>query len=402
MELQFPLVLDGATGTELQKRGYLGDVCAEKWVIEHPEVIQQIQRNYIDAGSNVIYAPTFGANRIKLEENGIFNQVEQYNKKLVEICREGVGNDALIAGDIAPLGKFLAPLGDMSFEEMYEIYLQQVSALEDANVDLFVIETMMNVAEARAALLAVKAVSKKPVIVSFTATENGKTISGSDIEAVLETLQSMGVDAFGLNCSVGPGQMVRQIEKLSGITQIPLIAKPNAGMPIIENGKTVYHCLPKEYTMNMQKLADLFVVGFGGCCGSNETHIQAISEKSKQLILSKPAKRQDNKLYVSTEKQLFILNQDISASKVYLCDENLYENIQQNREEVFALRISNEEQLKVFENEQYAIAVPLIIECDDEKLLERALRMYQGKCLYQGNIKEDTLEKLHQMYGLVY
>ena len=158
MELSFPLILDGATGTQLQKRGYTGDECPESWTLNNPQAILEIQRSYVGAGSRVIYAPTFGANRAKLEQHGIFGKVEEYNHALVALSREAAGDRAWVAGDIAPTGLMLYPLGTASFEELVEIYTQQAAALENAGVDLFVIETMMTVAEARAALLAVKSV----------------------------------------------------------------------------------------------------------------------------------------------------------------------------------------------------------------------------------------------------
>ena len=158
MELYFPAILDGATGTQLQKRGFSGGGCAEAWVLEHPEAILDIQRRYVDAGSAIIYAPTFGANRVKLEANGIFNRVGEFNERLAALSKEAAGGRALVAGDIAPTGLFLAPLGTASFEELVEIYTEQAAALERAGVDLFAIETQMTLstptcaATARAAL----------------------------------------------------------------------------------------------------------------------------------------------------------------------------------------------------------------------------------------------------------
>ena len=237
MELSFPLILDGATGTQLQKRGYTGEECAESWTLKHPQAILEIQRSYVDSGSRVIYAPTFGANRVKLEQHGIFGKVEEYNQALVNLSRKAAGDRAWVAGDLAPTGLMLYPLGTASFDELVEIYTEQAAALEKAGVDLFVIETMMTVAEARAALLAVKSVSEKPVFVSFTCDEKGRTLTGSDVTAALQIMQGMGADAFGLNCSVGPEEMLVQLERLREIARIPLMAKPNAGMPQTVDGK---------------------------------------------------------------------------------------------------------------------------------------------------------------------
>lgn len=191
MELRFPLILDGATGTELQKRGYTGDVCAEQWTLDHPDAIIDIQRGYVAAGSQVVYTPTFGANRRKLEESGLFNCTADYNRRLAELSAQAVQGKALRAGDMSPTGAFLAPLGDVSFEELVDIYTEQAAGLERAGVDLFVIETMMTLSDARAAVLAVRSVSDKPIFVTFTCDENGRSVSGTDITAALVVLQGM-------------------------------------------------------------------------------------------------------------------------------------------------------------------------------------------------------------------
>ena len=240
MEIRFPLILDGATGTELQKRGYGGDVSAEQWTLEHPDVIVGIQRGYVAAGSQVLYTPTFGANRQKLEERSIFNQTADYNRRLAALSREAAGGKAWIAGDLAPTGLFLAPLGEASFEDLVDIYTEQAAGLEAAGVDLYVIETMMTLSDARAAVLAVRSVSDKPIFVSFTCDESGRSLSGTDVTAALTVLQGMGIHAFGLNCSTGPEQMLVQLRRLREYARVPLIAKPNAGMPITVGGKTVY------------------------------------------------------------------------------------------------------------------------------------------------------------------
>ena len=204
MEIRFPLILDGATGTELQKRGYMGDVSAEQWVLEHPESILDIQKSYVASGSNVLYSPSFGANRRKLEEHGIFNKAGEYNRRLAALSKEAADGKAWVAGDISPTGMFLSPLGEASFEELVDIYTEQAAGLEEAGVDLFVIETMMTLSDARAAVLAVRSVSDKPIFVTFTCDESGRSLSGTDVTAALTVLQGMGISAFGLNCSAGP------------------------------------------------------------------------------------------------------------------------------------------------------------------------------------------------------
>ena len=224
MEIRFPLILDGATGTELQKHGYAGDVSAEQWTLAHPDIMREIQRGYVAAGSQVLYTPTFGANRQKLEERGIFNRTADFNRRLAALSREAADGRAWIAGDLAPTGLFLAPLGEASFEDLVDIYTEQAAGLEEAGVDLFVIETMMTLSDARAAVLAVRSVSDKPIFVSFTCDESGRSLSGTDVTAALTVLQGMGISAFGLNCSTGPEQMLVQLRRLREYARVPLIA----------------------------------------------------------------------------------------------------------------------------------------------------------------------------------
>ena len=227
MEIRFPLILDGATGTELQKRGYTGESCAEQWVLEHPETIREVQRGYLDAGSRVVYAPTFGANRQKLEERGIMNRTAEYNRRLAALSQEAAAGRAWVAGDIAPTGLFLSPLGEASFEELVDIYTEQAAGLEEAGVDLYAIETMMTLSDARAAVLAVRSVSDKPIFVSFTCDPTGRTLTGTDVAAALTVLQGMGVSAFGLNCSAGPAQMLPLLQRLRDLTLLQAV--PEAG-----------------------------------------------------------------------------------------------------------------------------------------------------------------------------
>ena len=386
MELSFPLILDGATGTQLQKRGYDGTDCAERWILEHPESLLAIQRGYVEAGSHILYAPTFGANRVKLEAHGIFNRVEDYNRRLVALSREAAGGKAWVAGDMAPTGLLLYPLGETSFEELAAIYTEQAAALEAAGVDLFVIETMMTVAEARAALLAVRSVSDKPVFVSFTCDEKGRTLTGSDVTAVLQILQGMGADAFGLNCSVGPKELTVQLKRLGEISRVPLIAKPNAGIPEIRDGETVYDCPPAEFTACLAEMAAAGVGIFGGCCGTEASHIKALAEGTRALNLRVPAPSFADQLPCATEKEIFFLPPDTPIGEALPCDEELESRLEDAMEEdrpVIALQIREEAELDSFADCQYLIRKPLCLVCEDAALLEQALRLYQGRALYE-------------------
>ena len=405
MELTFPLILDGATGTQLQKRGFTGSECAEKWTLEHPEAITEIQSGYAEAGSRVLYSPTFGANRTKLEAHGIFNRVADYNRQLADLSRKASGGRAYVAGDISPTGLFLYPLGETDFDELVDIYTEQAKALEEAGVDLFVIETMMTVAEARAAVLAVKSVSEKPVFVTFTCDERGRTLTGSDVAAVLQIMQGMGIDAFGLNCSTGPKEMAVQLKRLHEIARVPLIAKPNAGTPEIRNGETVYDCPPEVFTSYLEEMAASGVKIFGGCCGTTEEHVKALYERTASLQMTDPAPQNADMLPCATEKELFFLPADVSGGPVVKAGDDLETALEEAMEEdgeLVTVELESFDQLDDFAAAQYLISRPLCLRCGDAGLLEQALRLYQGRALYEGPLNEEQLLPLAKKYGLIF
>lgn len=403
MELKFPLLLDGATGTQLQKRGFGPGQCAEAWVLEHPEAIAEVQSRYAALGSQVVYAPTFGANRVNLEEHGIFGKVEEYNRRLVSISRQAVEGRALVAGDLSPTGKFLYPLGDMTFGELVEVYTQQAAALEAGGVDLFVIETMMTLSDARAALLAVKKVSRKPVLVTFTCDERGKTVSGVDAAAALVVMQAMGADAFGLNCSAGPREMLTNLRRLRPWAQVPLIAKPNAGLPEMVDGRAVYNCPPEEFISVLPQMAACGVCIFGGCCGTEEGHVEALAGALKQFALTPPQPEHEGMLVCASEKAAFALPPDTAVGPALACTAELEERLSDGAPETpVNLRIETEEDLQWLADCQYLLIGPTCFTCRDGAVLEQALLLYQGRALYEGPLPASVLEPLAQKYGLIY
>lgn len=407
MELYYPLILDGATGTQLAKYGYNGDMSAELWSLEHPDKCVAMQKEFIDHGTEMILSPTFCANPVKLEENGITGRTQEINAKLTALAKEAAGDKAHVAGDIGPTGKFIKPLGDLSFEELVDIYREQVLGLEEGGVDMYVIETMMTVAEARAALLAVRSVSRKPVYVTFTCDKNGKTMMGTDVTAALMIFQGMGVDAFGLNCSVGPDDMLTQIRRLYEYSEVPLVAKPNAGIPELIDGKTVYHCTPDEFSQYIPGFAEAGVMLFGGCCGSTEKHIEAIYNATRGIQLVKPNPKHQDMLQLATEKKVFLLpvNTRINPEDIIACGADLGDILDDEigkESPITAIRITSDDDLEYFEENQIGITKPLCIVCDDEALLEKTLRLYQGRPMYEGNLPKETLERLRKLYGMVY
>ena len=412
MNLSFPIILDGATGTELQKKGMKGNTCPEQWVIDHPDALKDIQSRYIEAGSNIIYASTFTATEHKLSEHGIKGCCAKFNTELVEISREAAAGRALVAGDMSPLGMFLKPFGDADFEDMYEQYIEQAEALESAGVDLYVIETMTSVPEMRAAVLAVRAVSNKPIIATLTCDERGYTLTGTDVCAASQILEGMNVWAVGLNCSFGPDKMLEQLRRMSMYTSLPLVAKPNAGMPTVIDGELVYSMKPEELASYVPDFARAGVAVFGACCGSDDSYISAIRSASDGFdeIYDADGRRPYNTgrsemLPLATERQAFTLPADAAPGTVIACDdsfEDALEDIMDGDDVLVTVSFNSIEQVEDFKLLQHNIRKPLCIQCEDEAVLEAVLRSYQGRAMYDGNLDEGFLRSMADKYGLVY
>jgi 5-methyltetrahydrofolate--homocysteine methyltransferase len=277
------MILDGAFGTELQKRGMPTGVCPEQWVLDHPSVISAIQKDYIAAGSHTIYTCTFGANRLKLNEFGLGDQVLAINFQIAQLAREAAGLNGLVAGDLSATGGFIKPLGDLDFEDVVNVYKEQVRGLLTGGVDFFIIETMIDLQEARAALLAVKESCDLPVAVSLTFNESRRTLTGTDPLTALITLQSMGADAVGCNCSTGPEPMIRIIEAMKPYATVPLLAKPNAGLPRLVNGATEFEMDAAEFAGYIQPLVMAGVNLIGGCCGTTPEFIRQVVPRVAEL-----------------------------------------------------------------------------------------------------------------------
>ncbi len=273
------VILDGATGTELAKRGMPGGVCPELWCIENREAVKDLQEKYISAGSDIIYTPTFGGNKCKLAEFGLEERAYEINFTLAAMSKQNAGS-VLVFGDIAPTGRFIEPFGDMPFEEAVILYKEQAKALYDGGVDGFVIETMLDIQEARAALIAVNEICDLPVMVSMTYEKDGRTLNGTDPVSALITLQSLGADAVGCNCSTGPSDMMKVIKAMKEYARVPLLAKPNAGMPRLVNGVTSFDMGPAEFASSVEDFISAGANLFGGCCGTTPEHIAAAAGKA--------------------------------------------------------------------------------------------------------------------------
>ncbi len=290
LSLDRPILLDGAMGTMLQQKGLPAGAPPESAALEHPQWLLDIHRAYREAGSDILYADTFGASEKKLARWGL--TPELVIPAAVDLARQAAAGKALVALDLGPIGQLLEPAGTLSPLEAYEIFARQVRAGAAAGADLAVIETMTDLAEMRMALLAVKENSSLPVLCTMTFEENGRTFTGCSAAAMALTLTGMGADAIGLNCSLGPAQLAPILEEMARYTNLPLIAKPNAGLPDPLTG--VYDVTPEEFAGQMSLLADRGIRFLGGCCGTSPATIaalrQAVSGKvSRRKVVEVPA-----------------------------------------------------------------------------------------------------------------
>ena len=262
----------------------------------------ELQRKYVQAGTHILYAPTFTANRLKLEEYGLYEKQQEIIYELVKISKEAAANKALVAGDITMTGISLKPIGSMELEELITIYKEQIRCLENAGVDLLVVETMMSLAECRAAVIAAKEVSQLPIMVTLTFEKSGRTLFGTDAKTAAIVLQSLGVDAIGVNCSAGPADMVEIIKEMNQVLSIPIIAKPNAGLPQIdENGHTVYDMDAVTFCEEMQLLINAGATFLGGCCGTDENYISLLKEVTQKSKIPHKSLQERKIRYVTSE-----------------------------------------------------------------------------------------------------
>ena len=276
------ILLDGATGSNLMAAGMPKGICTEEWVLAHKDVIQDLQRAYIEAGSNIIYAPTFGGNRVNLTMHHLEGQIEEINRKLVSYSREvadAASHKVYVAADITTSGKMMAPAGEMTYETAYEMYQEQIRILADAGVDLIVAETMINIEETLAAVDAASTVCDLPIMCTMTVDADGSIFSGGNAIEAAVSLEAAGADAVGVNCSVGPDQLVSVIRNIKENVSIPVIAKPNAGMPFIDDkGNAVYSMKAPEFAKHVLALIDAGASIVGGCCGTTPEYIAEVAK----------------------------------------------------------------------------------------------------------------------------
>ena len=439
------LILDGATGSNLQKRGMPVGVCPEEWIIENSEVLKQLQIEYIqanagesvNAGSDVLYAPTFSGNRIKLEEYGLDDKLSEINTKLVEISKAAVdegltdeekkaGREVYIAGDITMTGKQVYPVGPLMFEELVDIYKEQIRCIADAGIDFIVVETMMSLQECRAAVIAAKEVCELPIMVTLTFNEDGRTLYGTNPETAALVMTTLGVDAVGVNCSTGPDKMIEIVKTMTEYADIPIVAKPNAGLPKLEDGVTIYDMGPEEFAREMMPLVEAGADVVGGCCGTTPEHIRLLNElliekgykdggsfeKREGKVLRRALSTERNVLPIDLDGDFLIIGERINPTGKKALQAQLREGsldmvceMAESQEEFGASildvnmgmnGIDEKEMMLKCVNELTLVSnLPLSIDSSHPSVVEAALRIYPGRALINSiSLEPEKFEKL--------
>ena len=420
------LYLDGATGSNLVKAGMPSGVCPEQWILEHKDVMFKLQKDYVQAGTNILYAPTFTANRIKLAEYHLEKNMSAMIHELVAISREAAasspGHTVLVAGDLTMTGEQLKPIGKMELEELIDIYKEQILSMVDAGVDLLVVETMMSLAETRAALIAAKEVCDLPVIATLTFEADGRTLFGTDAKTAAIVLESLGASAIGANCSTGPAQMESIISDMVTHTRIPVIAKPNAGLPFLdENGNTCYNMEAEEFAEEMDILVNAGAAILGGCCGTTPEFIRQIHDRFGTEAKAAAARRPEGIRYLTSERithsfgledGFFVVGERINPTGKKALQAQLkegsFEKVIQFAEEQEAcgakvLDINmgmsgideKDSMLRALEEVSGVTNLPLSLDSSYVEVLEAALRHYPGRALVNSvSLETEKFEKL--------
>ena len=286
-----PLLIDGAMGTLLQEGGLKPGACPEELNVSRPELIDEIHGRYVAAGADIITTNTFGGTRLKLKEYGLEGRLTELNAAAVKAAKEAAakaGRPVFVAGDVGPTGRFLQPVGELSFDEAFDAFSEQVGALADAGADIILIETMSDIREARATVIAAKAVCGLPVAVTMTFQQDMRTLLGTPPEAAVAILEAAGADFIGANCSLGPEGLYEAAKRMAKAARVPLIFQPNAGLPKLVDGKTVFPATPEDMAAYAEKFLNLGVAMLGSCCGSTPAHSEAVGRIVKNAA-RKPA-----------------------------------------------------------------------------------------------------------------
>lgn len=417
------LFLDGGMGTLLQERGLKPGELPETWNLTKPEAVKEIHKAYLEAGADIIFANTFGANRLKFTNNleEIVVAGVQNAKTAVTEC----GKEALVALDIGPTGKLLKPMGTLDFEEAVSLFKEVALAGEKAGADLIVIETMSDTYELKAAVLAAKEATNLPAIATVIFGENEKMLTGATPEAVVALLEGLRVDAIGMNCGLGPKQMKPIFEKMAACASVPLVISPNAGLPRTEQGRTVFDVTPEEFALDMAELIGMGAWIAGGCCGTTPAHIKALVDKCRDMETQALATKEMTLVssyshVVRLGENPVIIGERINPTgkskfKQALREHNIQYILEEGSRQVDAgahildvnVGLPEIDEVALMKEVVYELQsildTPLQIDTTNMAAMEQAMRVYNGKPMINSvNGKEEVMREvfpLVQKYG---
>ncbi|MGM9551126.1 MAG: homocysteine S-methyltransferase family protein [Clostridia bacterium] len=410
------IILDGAMGTMLQKSGLKVGQKPELLAFENEESVLNVHRMYIESGSDIIYANTFGANRLKMKNVG--RSVWEIIEKNVSVAKKAAEGKAKVALDIGPIGEMLEPNGTLTFEEAYDIFKEIAQCGEKAGCDIAVIETMTDLYEVKAAVLAVKENTNLPVFATMSFEKNGRTFSGTTPSACAITLTGLGVDAVGINCSLGPDEIFPIAQEMSKFTHLPLVIKANAGLPDPVTGK--YDIGAEEFSLAMEKYANIGVKYIGGCCGTNPDYIKALKERFKTLSV-KEGEKFKGSIVCSSSKTVIIDTVNVIGERINPTGKKVLREAIKNDDMGYILKtavmqseagadildinvgVPGIDEAKVMAKSVKAIQsvtdLPLQIDSTNPECLERGLRVYNGKAIVNSVNGEDKI--LHSVLPIV-
>ena len=421
-------IFDGAMGTMLQEGGLKPGGCPELMNLEQPDVVQKIHEAYIEAGATMIETNTFGASALKLDHYGLEDRVKEINEAAVKIAREASKGRAKIVGSLGPTGRFIVPLGDLEFEDAYQSFYEQAKTLADAGADYLLFETCIDIQEMRAGLLAAKDATSLPIICQLSYSEDGRTVTGTDPQTAAITLEALGADIIGVNCSLGPKELVPIVKTLAENCSVPISVLPNAGMPRLENGRTIFPMGPEEFASWGAKLVAAGATYLGGCCGTTPAHIKALAAAVKNLP---PTERKSpyNRLRLTSRSKTVIIDKDLATTLIGerinpTGRKKLAEEIKNGslfsvkREAIDQVRtgarlldvnmgVGGIDQVKAMHDAIREVSqitdAPLAIDTSDTKTLEAGLRAYPGRALINSvSAEKERIEEflpLAKKYG---
>lgn len=418
------LFFDGGMGTMLQAAGLAPGEIPEYWNMEHPEAVTDIHLQYYMAGANIVETNTFGANSVKMPQDiysshDIMVKAVSLAKEAAKKCHEQTGRDKLfVAASMGPTGKLMKPMGDLTFDKAYEGFKELAVAAEEAGADLALIETMTDLYEIKAAVLAVKENTQLPVVVSAMLDESGKLLTGADIKALCATLEGLRVDAVGINCGFGPKQIARFIPEYLSLTSLPMMVNPNAGMPKTDdNGDSYYDMTPEAFAAELAPFAEKGIFMLGGCCGTNPNHIRALVNAAKDM--TPPPVEKKYKTVVASYSHAVEIGRDfaIIGEKINPTGNKLFKEALLNNDMGAVVKLALDQQkagahiidvnaglpeidevsmlTQLMREIQAVIDAPLMLDTANPTAMEQAARYYNGKPFINSvSGKQESMDKI--------